>query len=76
MNKSFAPAVDSLVGSKVIITQENFHALVSFAYNLVSGALGGSTLLRKVKADPKDKAILDEFMKWVYLMGLHNNLLL
>jgi len=67
VDMSFAPAVDSLVGSNVVITQENFDALVSFAYNLGSGALGGSTLLKKVKADPNDETIRDEFMKWVYI---------
>jgi len=48
------------------ITQNQFNALVSFAYNLGSGALKSSTLLKKVNANPSDVTIRNEFMKWVY----------
>lgn len=44
-------------------TQSQFDALVSFAYNLGSGALAGSTLLRLHKAG-KFAAAHDEFVKW------------
>ena len=46
------------------LNQNQFDALVSFAYNLGTGALLNSTLYKKVKANPNDVSIRDEFMKW------------
>lgn len=51
------------------INQNQFDALVSFAYNLGTGALQKSTLLKKVNADPDDLAIAKEFNKWVLAGG-------
>jgi lysozyme len=51
------------------ITQAQFDALVSFAYNLGTQALRGSTLLKKVNKDPSDKTISLEFTKWVKAGG-------
>lgn len=49
----------------VALTQGQFDALVSFVFNLGAGALGGSTLLRKLNAgDPAGAAA--EFGKWVH----------
>jgi lysozyme len=48
------------------LNQNQFNALVSFAYNLGENALKGSTLLRKVNANPSDLIIRSEFLKWVY----------
>lgn len=47
-----------------IVTQNQYDALVSFAYNCGVRALQISTLLKKVKANPNDLSIRDEFMKW------------
>lgn len=66
----FAKDVDNLVTST--INQNQFNALVSFAYNVGSDidqdnipeGLGDSTLLRKVNANPKDPSIAREFAKW------------
>lgn len=66
----FAKDVTSLVKSK--INQNQFNALVSFAFNLGSDidadnipeGLGDSTLLKKVNANPNDPAIEKEFLKW------------
>lgn len=54
---------------KKAVNQQQFNALVSFAYNVGVGALGKSTLLKKVNANPNDPTIRDEFMKWVKVNG-------
>jgi len=48
----------------VYVDDNQFGALVSFAYNLGEGNLHDSTLLKKVNANPFDPTIRDEFMKW------------
>jgi lysozyme len=75
----FAKDVDNLVTST--INQNQFNALVSFAYNVGSDidqdnipeGLGDSTLLRKVNANPKDPSIAREFAKWNKANGKVNN---
>lgn len=63
----FELAVDAMATDTV--SQNQFDALVSFAYNLGPNALKGSTLLKKVNANPEDPAIKGEFMKWVNAGG-------
>ena len=46
------------------LTQNQFDALVDFAYNVGTGALHGSTLLRLIKANPADPAITAAFQMW------------
>jgi lysozyme len=58
----FATDVDKLIKSK--LTQNQFNALVSFAFNLGISSLGRSTLLKKVKINPNDPTIAAEFAKW------------
>jgi lysozyme len=50
---------------KLKLTQNQFDALSSFVYNLGAGAFNYSTLLKKIKINPNDPTIKDEFMKWV-----------
>jgi lysozyme len=71
----FARKVINLV--KKPITQNQLNALTSFAYNLGSGALASSTLLKKVNVNPNDLTIKAEFLRWnkangVALKGLTN----
>lgn len=59
-----AAVVSRLVGMD--LHQNQFDALVSFAFNLGGGSLAGSTLLKYVrKMDMLDAAL--EFPKWVYV---------
>ena len=51
------------------INQNQFDALVSFCYNLGSGNLKISGLLKKVNINPNDETIKAEFMKWVKAGG-------
>ena len=51
------------------ITQNQFDALVSFAYNLGPANLKASTLLKKVNTNPNDESIKLEFLKWVKAGG-------
>ncbi len=54
--------------ARVALTQGQFDALVSFTFNLGAGALGGSTLLRKLNAGDAAGAAA-EFGKWVHAGG-------
>ena len=58
--KKFEAVVDKLSN----LTQNQFDALVSICYNIGTTNFLKSTLYRKVKANPKDKTIPDEFRKW------------
>jgi lysozyme len=48
------------------LNQNQFSAIVSFAFNIGLGALGKSTLLRKVNANRWDPSIRDEFHRWIH----------
>lgn len=58
---SYEQAVRDAV--KVPINQNQFDALTSFAYNVGTGALRSSTLMRRLNAGDKAGAA-DEFLKW------------
>lgn len=58
----FENGVEKLVTTK--INDNQFSALVSFAYNCGLGNLGKSTLLKRVNANPSDATIRDAFMMW------------
>ena len=71
----FAKRVDTLVTKE--INQNQFNALVSFAYNVGTGNFSSSTLLKKVNINPSDLSIKSEFLRWnkankVVLNGLTN----
>lgn len=51
---------------RVSLTQGQYDALLSFAYNVGMGSLRSSTLWRKVRTNTSDRSIADEFNRWVY----------
>ena len=66
--RQFELAVDALCTDR--LTQNQFDALVCFAYNLGATNLRNSTLRIKVNANPNDPTIRNEFMKWNKAGGL------
>ena len=65
--QSFASHVAALIGNAPT-TQGQFDAMVDFAYNLGTGNLASSTLLRKHKAGDY-KGAAAEFGKWTKAAG-------
>lgn len=58
----YATRVKSMLKKEV--TQNQFNALVSLAYNIGTGGFATSTLLKKVNINPNDLSIKNEFAKW------------
>ena len=61
-NKNFTEPLLKLL--KKQINENQFSALVCFAYNVGIGNVSKSTLLKKVNANPNDLTIRNEFLKW------------
>ena len=67
----FEKDLNFLLG-KSVVNQNQFDALLSFGYNVgmdidadtKAEGLGDSTLLKKVKINPNDQTIRQEFLKW------------
>lgn len=70
----FAKAVSQSVTAD--INQNQFNALVSFAYNVGVANLKKSTLLKLVNANPNNPQIKNEFLKWTKANGVLLNGLL
>lgn len=60
-------AVSGLV--KVTLNDNEFAALVSFAYNVGRNALASSTLLKKLNSGDRQGAA-DQFLKWDHAAGI------
>lgn len=46
------------------VNQNQANAILSFVFNLGIGAFQKSTLIKKIRLNPNDPTIRDEFMKW------------
>lgn len=57
-----AAAIEKMV--KVKINDNEFAALTSFAYNVGTGALQGSTLLKLLNAGTDRVAVADQLLRW------------
>ncbi|MCI6830258.1 MAG: lysozyme [Prevotella sp.] len=51
-------------------TQGEFDSLVDFAFNLGTGKLASSTLLRKIREGASETVVRKEFSRWVYSNGV------
>lgn len=49
---------------KVPLNDNEYAALVSFAYNVGSGALNGSTLMKLLNAGTDRATVADQFLRW------------
>ena len=61
---------------KKTVTQNQFNALVSLAYNIGITGFKNSTVLRKVNINPNDPAIKEAFLMWTKnpeLIGRRNS---
>ena len=48
------------------LRQCQWDAIVSFVFNVGIGNFKASTLLAKIRINPDDNSIIDEFLRWVY----------
>ncbi len=51
------------------LRQCQWDAIVSFVFNVEIGNFKASTLLAKIRINPDDNSIIDEFLRWVYANG-------
>jgi len=54
---------------KKSLTQSQYNALCSFAWNVGIPAFERSTLLKEINKDPNSPKIVTNFYKWVYVKG-------
>ncbi len=60
--KKYEDAVNMAIHREV--NQNQFDAMVSLCYNIGTGGFAGSTVAKKVNANPCDKTIEDAFKMW------------
>ena len=54
------------------VNQNQYDALVIFHFNVGGPQFSGSTLLKKVRVNPNDPTIKDEFLKWNKVNAEHD----
>lgn len=60
----------NLNNHRLNINQSQYDALISLSYNIGQSAFNNSTLLSKIKANPNDSSIANEFAKWNKSQGI------
>ncbi|WP_163239097.1 SH3 domain-containing protein [Clostridium sporogenes] len=60
---------NNLNSKNVKLNQHQFDALCSFAYNLGTGALFGSTLYKRICSGVRDSSLKENFTAWCYAGG-------
>lgn len=60
--ENIEPFLNTLEG----LNQNQYDSLCSFCYNEGTANFKSSGLLQKIKANPCDESIRDEFKKWIY----------
>ena len=68
--KDLQASCDYVNNLHVCKTQGQFDALVDFCFNVGTGNLSKSTLLKRIKRNEGIVAICNEFMKWIYSKGV------
>lgn len=68
--QSFVDSISTMV-SDLNLTQCQFDALISFAYNCGANALKFSTLLKDIKANAPMEKIKEDFLMWCNCNGKH-----
>lgn len=56
----------------ISLTQNQFDALVCFAYNVGLPSFYSSTLLKEVRKNPNSDAVAEQFRRWVYVKKIYN----
>lgn len=69
LSQDIAAAETAVNQYNLALNQNQFDALVSFVFNVGAGNFARSTLLCKLKVNPYDNTIGDEFYRWVYVAG-------
>lgn len=65
INRKYAPVIKSDLDNKgVALTQNQFDALVSFAYNCGTGGLLNSTLYKRICQGVRDNSLIANFQAW------------
>ena len=67
--EDIAPIERLLNGMGINFRQEQFDALVSWIFNLGSGAFRGSTMHKRIVEDARDEEITDQMVQWVKASG-------
>ncbi len=69
LSQDITVAENAINKYNLALNQNQFDALVSFVFNVGAGNFDRSTLLCKLKVNPYDNTIGDEFLRWVYATG-------
>ena len=67
LQEDIADAEKAINKHNLKLNQNQYDALVSFVFNIGESKFNRSTLLKKLKNDPNDPDIKEEFAKWKFI---------